>query len=76
MATKNNKNKTEEQETDVETSLSSDSPKVLIALRPVLYLAHQYKAGDELPVNNPEMIEAWLEAKSAKWKEDILKQSP
>lgn len=40
----------------------------LIALRPVLYLAHQYNAGDRLPVNNPGMTEAWLKAGSAAWK--------
>lgn len=39
---------------------------MLIALRPVLYLAHQYDAGDQLPVNDPGMAEAWLEAGSAK----------
>lgn len=44
-------------------------PKVLTALRPILYLARQYKAGDSLPVNNPEMVEAWIEAGSAEWKE-------
>ena len=42
----------------------------LVAMRPVLYLAHQYSAGDELPVNNPEMTAAWIEAGSAAWKED------
>ncbi len=43
--------------------------KELIALRPVLYLTHQYSAGDSLPVNNPDMVNAWLKAGSAKWKE-------
>ena len=42
----------------------------LVAMRPVLYLAHQYSAGDKLPVNNPEMTAAWIEAGSAAWKED------
>ena len=42
----------------------------IIALRPVLYLAHQYKTGDELPVNDQSMIEAWLQAGSAKQVED------
>lgn len=40
----------------------------LKALRPVLYLAHQYDMGDELPVNNPDMVDAWLEAGSAEWR--------
>lgn len=44
-------------------------PKVLTALRPILYLARQYKAGDPLPVNNTEMVEAWIAAGSAEWRE-------
>lgn len=42
----------------------------VIALRPVLYLAHQYKAGDELPASDQGMVDAWLEAESAKVVED------
>lgn len=42
----------------------------LIALRPVLYLARQYRAGDELPTNNPVMTEAWIAAGSAAWKDE------
>lgn len=34
-----------------------------------MYLAHQYSAGDSLPVNNPDMTDAWLKAGSAKWEE-------
>ena len=50
----------------------------LIALRPVLYLSHQYDTGDELPVTNQKMVNAWLEAKSAKAVEDDYaeKKSP
>ena len=48
----------------------------LVAMRPVLYLAHQYSAGDKLPVNNPEMTAAWLEAGSAMWKEDATDAVP
>lgn len=48
----------------------------LIALRPVLYLAHQYSAGDQLPVSNLEMVVAWLEAGSAEWKEDTDHKDP
>lgn len=44
-------------------------PKVLTALRPILYLARQYKAGESLPVNDAEMVEAWIEAGSAEWRE-------
>ncbi len=45
----------------------SEEPKTLIAMRPILYLAKQYKAGDRLPVNNQEMVSAWIEAGSAAW---------
>jgi len=48
----------------------------LIALRPVLYLAHQYRTGDELPVNNPVMTAAWLDAESAEWQEDDASETP
>lgn len=44
--------------------------KKLIALIAILYLSHQYKPGEELPANDPEMVKAWLDAKSAYWKED------
>lgn len=39
----------------------------LVALRSVLYLAHQYRKGDELPTNNSAMVEAWIAAGSAVW---------
>lgn len=57
---------------DTETGedvLEKPIPKVLTALRPILYLARQYKAGESLPVNNPEIVEAWIEAGSAEWRE-------
>lgn len=41
----------------------------LIAKRPILYLAHQYKIGDELPQKS-NMEEAWIETESAAWEED------
>ncbi len=53
----------------VEDAPEKPLPKVLTALRPILYLARQYKAGDSLPVNNTEMVEAWIEAGSAEWRE-------
>lgn len=37
----------------------------LIAKRPVLYLARQYKAGEELPTSDPVMVEAWIAAGTA-----------
>lgn len=48
----------------------------LIALRPVLYLSKQYGIGDELPVNNPVMVEAWIQAESAKWKDEAAGAEP
>lgn len=41
----------------------------LIALYPILYHAHQYKIGDELPVNDASMVSAWINAGTAKWKD-------
>lgn len=45
----------------------------LIAKRPVLYRTHLYDIGDELPVTDQSMVQAWLEAASAEWKEDTTK---
>lgn len=42
----------------------------LMALIPILYLSHQYKPGEELPAGDAKMVEAWIEAKSACWKEE------
>ena len=41
----------------------------LIATYPILYLSKQYEVGDELPANDPKMVKAWLEAKTAVWKD-------
>lgn len=48
----------------------------LIALRPVLYHAHQYGTGDSLPVNDPEMTELWIAAGTAIWKEEAEPDKP
>ena len=42
-------------------------PKKLVAMYPILYLSRQYKVGEILPANNHDMVEAWLEAGTAKW---------
>lgn len=42
----------------------------LIATRPVLYRSSQYRKGDALPADNQAMVQAWLDAGSAKWEED------
>lgn len=33
----------------------------------MLYLAHQYGVGDELPTNNPDIMQAWIESGAAAW---------
>lgn len=39
----------------------------LIAIYPILYESRQYKVGEQLPANNHEMTEAWINAGTAKW---------
>lgn len=48
----------------------------MIALLPILYLAHQYSIGDALPVNDPEMAEIWVANGAAIWKEDDSEKLP
>ena len=48
-------------------------PKILTAVYPILYLSHQYKVGEELPANNPGMVEAWLDAGTAAWIQPVEK---
>jgi hypothetical protein len=55
---------TEEQEEPTE---DVEVPKKLVATYPILYQSRQYKVGEILPANNHEMVEAWLEAGTAKW---------
>ena len=50
--------------------------KKLIALRPILYLGRQYAEGDELPVNNAGMVEAWIDANSAKYVDMPVEEKP
>ena len=42
----------------------------LIAMCSVLYRSIQYRAGDALPADNGVMVNAWIDAGSAKWVED------
>ena len=54
-------------------------PKILTALYPILYLSHQYKVGEELPANDPGMVEAWTAAGTAAWlpiREPAVKAKP
>lgn len=41
----------------------------LIAIYPILYRSHQYEIGEELPADDPEMVQAWLDAKTAIWQD-------
>lgn len=42
----------------------------LIATTPILYFAHQYQIGDELPLRDQVMVNAWLNAGTVKWLDD------
>ena len=51
--------------------------QVLVAQTYILHLSHQYKPGDILPANYPDMVEAWIEAGTAAWvDEEALKPKP
>lgn len=41
----------------------------LIATYPILYLSGLYEVGSELPTNDPIMVQAWLDAETAVWKD-------
>ncbi|MBQ9699496.1 MAG: hypothetical protein IJV71_02640 [Lachnospiraceae bacterium] len=42
----------------------------LIAKAPILFESKIYEVGAELPTKNPQIVEAWLEAGTAVWKDD------
>lgn len=46
----------------------------LIAKRPILHLATQYRAGDELPQNDQEMVKLWIKYDSAQFDEPIANE--
>lgn len=52
---------------DGEAEETGEDPKVLTATYPILYLSRQYKPGEELPANNPDMVSAWIDAGTAAW---------
>ena len=61
----------DETPTTVET-VNADTPsaeedKVLVAQVYILYLAHHYRPGEEIPANDLDMVKAWLEAGSVQW---------
>lgn len=39
----------------------------LIATYPILYRATQYKIGQEIPADDSTMVQAWIDAGTAKW---------
>ncbi len=41
----------------------------LIARTAILYEGKMYAIGEELPANNPQMVDAWTAAKTAVWKD-------
>ena len=55
------------EEEEPEIPEDKEEKKVCIAQTYILYNSTQYKPGDELPANDPEMLAAWLEAGTAKW---------
>ena len=48
----------------------------LTAQTSILFESKIYKPGEELPVKNPAMVEAWLEAGTAVWIDDEQKETP
>lgn len=46
---------------------TGEEPKILTAVCNILYLSRQYKVGEELPANNPDMVSAWIDAGTAVW---------
>lgn len=44
----------------------------LIALVPILFESKLYGVGTELPTHNTAMVDAWIEAKTAVWKEKTV----
>lgn len=57
-------------EDSVEDSASEVLPECLnlYAKADILYSSHQYSLGEELPTDNPQMIDAWLRADTAEWR--------
>lgn len=56
----------------VDETVGADTPseeedKVLVAQVYILYLAHHYRPGEEIPANDLDMVKAWLEAGSVQW---------
>lgn len=41
----------------------------LTATYPILYHSKQYRVGEDLPTNDPNMVQAWLDAGTAVWQD-------
>lgn len=59
----------------VEDIISDDSASEVLpeclslyAKADILYSSHQYSLGEELPTDNPQIIDAWLRADTAEWR--------
>lgn len=46
----------------------------LIAIYPILYHSTQYKVGQILPANDQKMVQAWIKAGTAEWRDDSEKK--
>lgn len=42
----------------------------LVAISPILFEAHLYKIGEELPASNHEMVKLWLDNGMAQWEKE------
>lgn len=49
------------------SNTNSGEGKTLVALYPILHHSHLYKVGEALPVNDADMVAAWLETGTAAW---------
>lgn len=58
---------TEQPETEEDAGGEETGRQVLVAKAYILYNSRQYKPGEYLPANNPDMVAAWLGAGTAVW---------
>lgn len=48
----------------------------LVALMPILFRCAQYRTGDTLPTDDATMVDAWINAGSARWEEKTQDARP
>lgn len=48
--------------------------KKLIAVSYILFESHNYKPGDELPIHNAGLVNAWIKNGAAIWKDGEIKR--